>query len=258
MAYESLGQAERQAKERLNVELDAHLTLTEGAFNLICETLAQIPERPLAEVPQPRKVATALLARVSNDLRTASLLALLGYPTQALEVVAWLYEAAFTIAYIRADEDLAQRWIDHADPTQFFASVATMTREGLAKLRVPDAEQKANTAYRTYSQLCMAKHANPLYQQQQGFRVVRGYVEAFNGPDTSDHAIRAAWFALEHAVGLSLIAAASMISDHVPPDRKAALTEWLKQIEEGRKALEIKALTRWGGADPFPGKWREI
>lgn len=78
MAPESLGEAERQARERLNVEVDEHLTLTEAAFNLICEILAQIPERPLAEMPQSRKVCTGLLARVSNDLRTASLLALLG------------------------------------------------------------------------------------------------------------------------------------------------------------------------------------
>ena len=127
MPAESLGEAEHLAQKHLGAELDDQLNLTEAAFNLICETLSQIPERPLHEVPQSLKVSTALLARLSNDLRTASFLAVRGYPTQAVGIVASLYEAAFTIAYIRTDEGLAQEWIEHDDPTRPFADVRTMT-----------------------------------------------------------------------------------------------------------------------------------
>ena len=102
----------------------------------------------------------------------------------------------------------------------------------------------------------MAKHANPLYQMQHAHKVVGGYVVAFNGPDDSDRAIRAACFGLEHAAGLALIAVGCMISDHVPPERKSGLMEKLKCIEENRKALEARAIARWGNEDPFPGKWR--
>lgn len=256
MTSQSLEEAEREAQQQLNLELNHHLELTGNAFNLISEAVSKIPEQPISNMPQSLKVSVALINKLSNDLRTASLLSLLGYPTQATGIVASLYESAFTIAYIGTDERLAQEWIDHDDPTRPFANVRKITRLGLAKLRVPNLEQQTSTEYRVYRQLCMAKHANPLYQMQHGYQLVGGNVTGFNGPDTSGSAIRAAWFALEHAAGLAFIALASFISDHVPHERRPELTEKLKEIGRARKTLEERAKARWGTEDPFPEKWR--
>jgi len=256
MTSQSLEEAERQAQQQLNLELNDHLKLTETAFNLISEAVSKIPEQPIRNMPQSLKVSVVLINRISNDLRAASLLSLLGYPTQATEIVASLYESAFTIAYIGTDERLAQEWIDHDDPTRPFADVRKMTRSGLAKLGVPNLEEQTSTEYRVYRQLCMAKHANPLYQMQHGYQLVGGNVAAFNGPDTSESAILAAWFALEHAAGLAFIALTSFTSDHVPHERRPELTKKLKDIGRARKTLEDRAKARWGTEDPFPGKWR--
>ena len=254
--FESLGDAEREAVSRLNVELDEHLKLTEAAFNLASEAMESLGERPLSGVPQSLKVAVALLNKVSNDLRTATLLALYGYATQAAALVASLYESAFTVAFAGSDDNLAQRWIDHDDPTRTFENVHEMTRSALEKLGVPDAEQQASVEYQVYRQLCMAKHGNPLYVMQHAFRRVGNDIASHNAPDTSDSAIRAAWFALEHGAALAFIALASFIGNHAPQTARASLVAKLHEIGLARKALEAKAKARWSTEDPFPGKWR--
>ncbi len=256
MGTQSLGEAERQAQEYLNIELDDHLKLTQAAFNLISNAVSEIPEQAVRSMPQSLKVSVALINKLSNDLRTASLLALLGYPIQAAEVVASLYEAAFTIAHIGADERLAQEWINHDDPTKPFTNTRTMTRSGLAKLAVTDLGKQTSKQYLAYRQLCMAKHANPLVQMQHGFQLVSGDVLAFNGPDTSEPAVRAAWFALEQSASLAFFALASFISNHVPPERQPELFDKLEDIARVRKELNERAIARWGPEDPFPGRWR--
>ena len=255
---ESLGDAEHEARSRMNVELDKHLTLTEKAFNLVSETTAAIPDRPITEATQSFKVAVPLLNKVSNDLRTASLLALWGYPTQALSLVSSLYESAFTIAHIGADNELAQRWIDHEDPTKAFGNMIDLTRSGLRKLGTPDADQQATVEYRVYSQLSMAKHTNPVYAQQHAYKRVDSRITSYNGPDISEPAIRAGWFALEHAAALTCIALHSFILNRVPSEARRGLISKLLEIGHMRKELEGRARERWGTEDPFPGGWREL
>lgn len=252
---ESLEAAERQAMSILVTELNGHLALTEKAFNLIGVAVSSLPEVAIRDVSQSRKVATALLVRLSNDLRSTALLAPRGYTLQAATLVASIYETAYTIAAIGLDDCLADEWINHDDPTQPFRKVLDLTRAGLAKLGVPNVAAQATTEYRVYRQLCLAKHVNPLLQTQHGYRFEGKNVAAMNGPDLSEPAVRTAWFALEHAAGFTFIALASFISNQIPPEKKPALMKGAEAIGAGRKALEASAKARWGTEDPFAGKW---
>ncbi len=252
---ESLEAAERQALSILVAELTGHLALTEKAFNLVGVAVSNLPEVPLRDVSQSRKVATALLVRLSNDLRSAALLAPRGYALQAATLVASIYETAYTIAAIGSDDSLADEWINHDDPTKTFRKTPDLTRAGLEKLGVPSVETQAATEYRVYWQLCLAKHVNPVLQTQHGFRFEGGNVVAMNGPDFSEPAVRTAWFALEHAASLTFIALASFITNHVPPEKKAALMKQAEAIGADRKLLEASAKARWGTEDPEAGKW---
>ena len=92
---------------------------------------------------QARKVATVLLLRMRDDLRCAGLPALRGYQLQACSLVASIYEAAFAIAAIDSDNDLAQEWIDHDDPNHPFRQALTLTEMALRKLGIPDPEKHA-------------------------------------------------------------------------------------------------------------------
>lgn len=88
--------------------LHDHAVLTERAFNLIGNAMSRLPEFHLPEVSQSRKLVTALLLRLSNDLRAAALLALRGYPLQATALVASMFEVAYCVAYIGSDDSRAQ------------------------------------------------------------------------------------------------------------------------------------------------------
>lgn len=252
---ESLGQAELPAMETLDLQLRDHASLTEQAFNLTGEIIGRIPEMPLREVSQSRKVLTALLVRLSNDLRSAALLALRGYPIQAAALVGSMYEVAYTIAYIGSDDTLAQEWIDHDDPAKLFRQVKHLTEKVLMKLGVADVTKETGMQYRIYRQLCLAKHANPLFQTQHAYQSRDGNIIAINGPDVSESAIRTAWFALEHAARLSFLATAAYVESQLPADQRRSLRGKIETIEAGSQELAKKAAQRFGTEDPLSGKW---
>ena len=76
-----------------------------------------------------------------------------------------------------------------------------------------------------------------------------------NGPDLSEPAARAAWFALEHGAALAFIALSSFVLNHIPHEKQADLMKQTQAIGAGRKALEALGKNRWGPEDPFPGRW---
>jgi hypothetical protein len=125
----SLGEAEHAAMKTLAGELTQHATATEQAFNVVGDLMALIPEQRVLDFPAARRVAVALILRLSDDLRCAALLALRGYPIQALTLVASMYEVAFCLAFIGSDNTLAEEWVEHDDPTRPFRPVKTLTVE---------------------------------------------------------------------------------------------------------------------------------
>jgi len=250
---EPLGDAERRAMKVLEAELSKHAALTELIFNVIGMVLSRAPETPIRNVPQSRKVVTNLFIRLSNDLRSASLLALRGYPVQAASLVASIYEVAYTMVAIGRDNKIAQQWIDYDDPTQLFRKIKTLTRDGLAKLGVLNRCQ-ADTEYCVYQQLCMAKHANPRFQRQHGYQLKNRNVVAVNGPDVSQAAIRAAWFALENSARLAFIALKSFVENYIAPEVPDDLMKQVKTIDAALNELKTAGIARYGNKDPLPGK----
>ena len=219
------------------------------AFNLVGSACAALPVRQSSEVPQSCKVANTLLVRISNDLRGVTILANHGYGIQAASLAASLYESAYTVAYIGGDETLAEEWINHEDPKKPFRDVRSLTEKGLSNLGFQTIKEQAEIEYKVYQQLCMPKHANPLFQMRHGMRVEekeRKFV-LFNGPDTSQEAVQVCWFALEHSsAAAGLVAARSFVNSHVPPEKGQPLARAIFAIELLRKRLEQKAEERWG------------
>jgi hypothetical protein len=253
---EPLWNAELQAMQLLERELALYLQVTELAFNTIGLAMSRTPELPVREVTQSRKVVTGLLMRLSNDLRSAALLACRGYAVQAVSLVSSMYEVAYTIAAIGSDERMAQQWIDHDDPTQTFKDIRTLTRNGLTNLRVPNPDKQVSSEYRIYRQLGLAKHANPLFEMQLAYRLVENVVVASNGPDTSEPAIRAACFALDHAAHLAIVALQSFVNHHLSLEGQSELKNPLAAMMAARLKLSEIAKSRGWDQDPFPGKWR--
>jgi hypothetical protein len=252
---ECLGEAERAAVIVLGDELREHLALTETAFNLVGRAVGALPEVPVQDVSPSQNVATSLIIRLSNDMRSAALVAWRGYALQAATLVASMFEAAYSIAAIGTDDVRAGEWISHDNPKQSYGKLKDTIREGLENLKVPGVDTQAETEYKVYRQLCMAKHVNPLLQKHQGQQVDGNLIILMNGPDVSEAAVRVAWFALEHATGLACIALASFIPNHLPRDSKADFMRQVEAVGTERKRLEAAAKTRWGEIDPFAGHW---
>ena len=252
---ESIVEAEKAAIEILDPELRRHGKLNMHAFNLIGDVLNCLPENNIQDIPLSQKIATSLLIQLSNDLRAASLLALSGYAVQAVTLVSSMFESAYCIAAIGSDRDLAEKWVNHDNPTKSFMGVKAMVKKGIENLEHPNVLKQTEVEYRVYRQLCMAKHANPLFQMEHGFIVDDGEVVAMNGPNTSENTIRAAWFAMEHATALTFIALICFVKFHLQFEDNNELVGQILALGDARKQLESEAKNRWGTEDPFPGKW---
>ncbi|MNO65008.1 hypothetical protein D3C76_557470 [compost metagenome] len=99
-----------------------------------------------------------MLAKVLNDLRTASILSSTGYSSQAATIVSSLYESAFMIAYIGDNDNLANKWIEHEDATRLVITIKELTKQGLKKIDAPNYEELYLQEYNEYKQSSMIKH----------------------------------------------------------------------------------------------------
>jgi len=222
--------------------------------------LSAFPDIPIYALHRALHVVVKLLLRLSNDLRGTQILAMRGYPIQAASLVASMYEVAYTVAFIGDDEDLAQAWLDHDDPTTTFRNLWEMTHVVVAGLGILNPEARAKDSYRVYRQLCLAKHANPVLEGRFGVEMQGGVMVSSNGPDTSEEAIRIIWFTLQHAVSLSLVAMVSFWSCHLrrhcPSDILMPLGNALEAVGARRDELQARAVRRWGNEEnPFVGRW---
>ena len=253
----TLTEAEESAAATLEPELRGHGELTLRAYEALELVLEALPEVPVQSVRLSRVAATQLLVRLANDLRTAALLAIRGYPLQAATLVASMFEVAYTVAYIDGDDELARQWGSHNDPTRLFRPIRQLVRDVIAKLPIPAAEGDAavERKYRDYRQLCLAKHVNPLLQRQHGLERQGKDIAVLVGPTTHSDAIRVGWFALEQAAGLAFLAGSALLQHHVPAGRQSEACTALSGVETERNELAQRALARGWGENPFPDRW---
>jgi hypothetical protein len=255
-APEPLDQSEHAAAEKIGAALPDHFSLAVAVFNLVGETVSHIPEDDRLTNDQALKVTSHLLLRVSDDLRTAAIVARQGYPIQAASLVAGLWEIALTIVHIGTDRDRATEWIEHMEPTSTPWRPKELCHSAVERLGIPSPADAQERLYRTYTQLCMAKHGHPQLQMQHIDVSEPGIIGVMNGPDASDRTLKAIVFALLHGSRLTLLAQGGFVQDHFPlGEARTHLLTARKWLDEGAKKLDLEAQRRWPGADPFPGRW---
>jgi hypothetical protein len=252
---EQLGDAEAKVTQRLAPDLDGHLNLTADLFNFIGKAMSQLPDVRWAEVSQARKVIIALMMRLGNDLRCASLLAIRGYPAQAAGLVASMYEVAQTIVFIGANEERAERWNNHDHLKRPFMGAWDLTMEVMRDIGVPDLEKHVARRYQIYTQLCMKKHANPISEKADAFQVTPDGIIFTQGPRSTPQAVRTGRFALEHAASLTFIGLVAVVQGHIEASRQEALERELESFRARHQELNEESRRRYPEGDPFPGKW---
>ena len=259
----SLGDAERDAIATANPQLKVHISLAERAHNLVGDAVRKAVGTPAASIPPARKVASLLMMQLSNHLRCAIILSVRGYPAQTCVLTASIYEAAFAVMAIAANDKAAESWLAHDDPNRSFQEVTKLTAEGLRNLMLLPQQPKPKSDltrivernYVVYRQLCWPKHLNPMFVQRHSRRD-GGRGKLFNGPDTSDEAVKVACFALEHGAILAASAAAVYLTAHVSLDLRPALVEEVNHLHRDLNNLRDDAIKKWGSKNPFAKQWR--
>ncbi len=127
---------------------------------------------------------------------------------------------------------------------------------GMKSLGIPEPDQQAKRWYVAYSQLCMAKHLNPLLQATRGFRVEANRVLVVTGPDTSQESVRLSWFALEHSAGLALTAVGFFGQKYVHGSNQKELAAMSRDLQEVLGNLRAAAVARGWDKNPFPDYWK--
>lgn len=253
-----LKEAEEQATEYLEPHLHLPTDVLVGAHQLLGLAVEAINLRYGGRPPLSARVVIRLAARVGNDLSGIRILTGYGYSSQAMSVGASVCELAFSISYIGSDDNRAQGWLDHGDPTRPFRSVTDLIKEATLQLPVEARTEAFNSAYRVYRQFCMAKHANPLLERHRGLRLgVSGEGIVENGPDLSEGSIQNAWFALSQSASFAWHAGHSVAITHfTAPQQQVFSDRVLSRVRVGLETLQGEAKKRGWDEDPLPGKWR--
>ncbi|RAV19475.1 DUF5677 domain-containing protein [Paenibacillus contaminans] len=247
-----IDEGEKIIEGQLMDEMQLHLIGCKNCCNVIAKSIEAFPVMDVNNVTSSIKVVTSLLAKILNDLRAASILSARGYSIQAATLASSLYESAFMIAYIGNNNDLADKWINHEDPSNLFISVKKLTEQGLKNINAPNYKELSEREYNNYRQLCMVKHGNPLIQKNHVYSMEGNSVVAIFGPETSEPSIRVSWFALENAINYSMIALSSYINCHLQTKTSSEIFEQFDDLKEVYKELHKKAVERWGNENPLP------
>lgn len=240
-------------------QLVAALTLPLDTARNCDGLLRQVVEAALAYEPgskvKARNVTVKLLTRIIRDLRCASILSLQGFPVQALTLVSCIFEVAFTVAYIRDDVERADEWWSYSDPTRPFKVVKEMI-EDVVERYGQGKKQAVASKYLTYRQLCQAKHAHPELERRFGVENYEDRSVLDAGPSASDVAIRASWFAMTHAAGLTTVAVFPIIEHYMTSDRQTSLLPLVLSINAAVDKQNQFAFEQGWDHDPHPEQWR--
>ena len=221
--------------------------------------LGQVIEAALAYEPgsklKARNVTVKLLTRIIRDLRCASILCVQGFPVQALTLVSCIFEVAFTVAYIRDDVERADEWWSYNDPTRPFKVVKEMI-EDVVERYGQGRKQAVTSKYLVYRQLCQAKHAHPQLERNFGVDNYEDHSVLNAGASASNVAIRASWFAMTHAAGLTMVAVFPIIEHYIIPGRQTSLLPLVLAINAAVDKQNQFAFDQGWDRDPHPGQWR--
>jgi hypothetical protein len=219
--------AERTVGAALELELRDYLALAERVVNVSGDLIEHIQTAP-GEM-RAIHVCAVLLARLVTDLRAVSLLLRDGYAAPALSLIAGMFEMAYTVMYIGANEERADKWAKHDKPR----SASPWKLPDMIRAVAEEMQAGEETIRREHRQIYrdvnMAKHGNPMALADVG--IVQGEADdvyILAGPHLSDPVRRWAHTAISYAIRYAKLAALKFGRDHIPesPWRDKAFTEF--------------------------------
>lgn len=247
----SIVDKENEIARELFPKVEKYLQLHADCYTLSGKVFdAAYPE---VNPPLAKQVCTKLLLRLNNDLRAIMMLAEVGYDVQANALAASVYECAFTIGVILDNSGLAREWLDHDNPKVSFRNAYDLAK--LALTNYGAHTEWTDAFYQVYRQLCWGKHLNPISEQLGGMEKMGDVIDYILGPRADELTERGICYCSVYTVLFSIIGLDMFIRKHVKPRYQKSLLLELKSLGKRQQELYKIGLSRWGSADPFPGKW---
>jgi hypothetical protein len=237
MAEKSVHELESNAITLLHKELAEPFNVAIDVLNLATALHARVS----GKLPKARIIRLLLLQRIQNDLRCCIILVERGYPLQALAHGASIFEGWVTMAAIKSEDD-AKKWLSHTDESSSFGRIRPLTRQALQDIlgNTDDTDK----LYSQYQQVCMPKHLNPIVERSRGYTVEGGTIQFRPGPDTSPHAIRQAWYALERSSRFAFFGILAFIHSD-PTPLSTDLQDDIKAKRNALNNLQDQSAERW-------------
>jgi len=190
---------ESSAQHQIRNRLGPLITLIEQMDSLYDRGINAIADHPRPGAAT--KVGLILTTRLANDLRVCSLTSQLGYGLQALVLAGTVVELVGILSYVGDSDSRAVKWAEHTDRRHTYPpKVVDGIEATLAAIGHSDPAKTENWQ-QAYTEMCMAKHANPFLSLLHGMRIFPSGEQYVDGPDASDLGICLSAQALYHAVG---------------------------------------------------------
>lgn len=232
----AIEEVERDVTERLRGDLADYRALVAVGWNMVGDLLSRAAAHS-AELTHAGKIGMPLLARIQADLRATMRVAETGYALPALTLASSLHENAYISMYIGDSDERAREWMEHqkthkqypecghANVIQAVAPQFGLTADQIERERI------------VYSQLCWAKHGNPILQRTYGIEQVEKNVLVHQIPYYSQETVRFCRFAIFHAVRPVASAGLVFALQHLADEDFCVIRKTFNQLGDEFKRL---------------------
>jgi hypothetical protein len=218
----SLEELELEVAKNLNKHFPEMLSLVQDTYQHLGKVFLSLPDSEIIQTSRASTVSRLLLIRLAADLRASHLVLQSGYSHGAATIASSIYELTWTLSYIGANEDLAEKWVNHPTEEVTFEKRKTIVKTVLENRGYSGSELEKNLKIQEsiYKRLCMFKHGNPVTQKLFGYEVVETDLDIeFKlkvAPDQSERAIQLTQYVVFQIVRLILMAVEDFILAHSP------------------------------------------
>jgi hypothetical protein len=180
------------------------------AFNLLARYIMTMVELSDGTVEGLAKVRLLLATRLQGDLRVVYQTARLGYGLPAMTIASVVQEVAFVMLYVDSDAR-AKEWEQHQERKMSYPRCGhkAVLEYAFKTWNVPGIVDKFYTAY---TELCLAKHANPMLQRAYGSVKDEDGRQLMAYPHFSEQVLRTCRFAIAQATQAVLVAVDALAS----------------------------------------------
>ena len=194
--------------------------LPQGVLKFFNDSLNSLPKTFTNEIRLSEWVCRLLIGRLIQDIRSMSLCASLSYSTGTASIASSIFEIAFELMFLTANEEAAQAWLDHKVIKEGSSKIGERIESYVGKLGFIGKEKTdmVQKYFEPYRLINMAKHGNSILQRNLNLKFddENRKLTIAAGPDTSRESMAIIALSIEHALSSATAALARFFQEYYP------------------------------------------